>query len=79
MAERFEATPTGYRLEGTISNLKEETVAVPELVYEFVDAEGNVIVTEVRTASSLNSGRRQRFRMSPRGEGIQGWRYRAES
>ncbi|MCZ6917189.1 MAG: DUF3426 domain-containing protein [Gemmatimonadetes bacterium] len=77
--ERFEATATGYRLEGTISNLKEETIAVPELVFEFVDADGNVIVTQVQTASSLRSGRRQRFRMSPRGEGIEGWRYHTES
>ena len=77
--ERFQSTATGYRLEGTISNLKEETVAVPKLVFEFVDAEGNVIVTEVQTASELRSGRRSRFRMSPRGEGIEGWRYRAES
>ena len=77
--ERFQSTATGYRLEGTSSNLKEERVAVPKLVFEFVDAEGNVIVTEVQTASSLDSGRRSRCRMSPRGEGIQGWRYRAES
>ncbi len=74
--ELFQSTDGGYQIQGTISNLKEEDTTVPDVVFEFVDAEGNVVTAETVSGTTLASKGSVRFELNPLGDGIAAWRYK---
>ncbi len=74
--ERFQSTDGGYQIQGTISNLKEEDTTVPDVVFEFVDTDGNVVTAETVSGTTLTSKGSARFELNPLGDGIAAWRYR---
>lgn len=68
-----------YSLSGTIINLTESVVSVPAIDFEFIDTEGNVIVTERVSAANVDAMDSSSFDMAPVGNAIAGWRYRVAS
>ncbi len=75
----FQSSDSGYQVQGTIANPKEEETMVPDLVFEFVDLDGRVVTTETVYGRTLTSKATDRFQLSPVGEGIAAWRYRRAS
>ncbi|MCH6546873.1 MAG: hypothetical protein IH798_00365 [Gemmatimonadetes bacterium] len=73
--ELFQPSDSGYQVQGTIANPKEEETRVPDLVFEFVDVDGRVVTTETVFGRTLTSKATDRFQLSPVGEGIAAWRY----
>ena len=76
--ELFQATDAGYQVQGTISNLKEEDTIVPDVVFEFVDAEGEVVTVETVSGTTLAPKGSAPFELNPLGDGIAAWRYKVE-
>ena len=74
--ELFQSTDGGYQVQGTISNLKEEDTIVPDVVFEFVDAEGEVVTVETVSGTTLAPKGSARFELNPIGDGIAAWRYK---
>jgi hypothetical protein len=67
----------GFAVEGRLTNLSEEAAAQTELLtFEFVDGDGNVLVTETVEAQSLGIGEEYPFELMVGGEGIEAVRYR---
>ena len=76
--ERFQPANGGYYVQGRVSNLREEDVTVPDVVFEFVDAEGNVVATETIGGTRLNPEGTTEFEFTPLAEAVAAWRYRTE-
>ena len=74
--ELFQSTDGGYQVQGTISNLKEEDTAVPDVVFEFVDTDGEVVTAETVSGTTLAPKGSARFELNPLGGGIAAWRYK---
>lgn len=74
--ELFQSTDGGYQVQGTISNLKEEDTTVPDVVFEFVDADGKVVTAETVSGTTLASKESARFEFNLLGDGIAAWRYK---
>lgn len=64
-------------LRAELPNL--QTVAVPPIVFEFIDAQGQVIASQTLGAAQLPASGSQDFKLTANGEGIQGWRYKVSS
>ncbi len=77
--ELFQPGDTGYQVQGTISNLKEEETSVPDIVFEFVSLDGLVVTSETVSGRTLTSKATDRFQLNAVGEGIAAWRYKTES
>ncbi len=77
--EVFQPSEGGYQVGGTIANVRDEETTVPDLVFEFLDIDGRVVTTETVSGRTLISKAADRFQLSPVGEGIAAWRYKAES
>ena len=77
--ELFQPGDTGYQVQGTISNLKEEETSVPDIVFEFVSLDGRVVTSETVSGRTLTSKATDRFQLNAVGEGIAAWRYKTES
>ncbi len=74
--ELFQLTDGGYRVQGTVSNLKEEDTTVPDVVFEFVDTDGKVVTAETVSGTTLAPKGSARFELNPLGDGIAAWRYK---
>ncbi len=74
--ELFRPTDGGYQVRGTIANLKEEDTIVPDVVFEFVDAYGEVITAETVSGTTLAPKESAWFELEPLGDGIAAWRYK---
>ena len=74
--ELFEPADGGYQVQGTISNLEEEDTTVPDVVFEFVDADGEVVTAETVSGTTLVPNGSARFELNPLGDGIAAWRYK---
>ena len=73
---KFEATETGYNVEGTVTNLQEEPVSIPALTFEFLDGEGNTVSRDAVEVGMLDPEGSQQFQISPSADGIVSWRYK---
>ncbi len=71
----FNEMEGGFELAGAIENLREEELTIPAVTFEFVDAEGTVIGTEMFAGATLEPLGRTEFRFSATGDGIVAWRY----
>ncbi len=72
-----QAVDGGYMVQGRVINLKAEASTVPEVVFEFLDADGNVIATEVLQAATLDPEATSTFSLTGAGEDLVAARYRA--
>jgi tetratricopeptide (TPR) repeat protein len=71
-----QAVDGGYTVQGRVVNLKTEPSVVPEVVFEFLDADGNVIATEVLQAATLDPEATTTFSLTGTGEDLVAARYR---
>ncbi len=67
----------GFAIQGRITNLQEAETTVPEITFEFLDAEGSVVTTEVIPSFGLAGKEVSSFALNPQGEAIVGYRYKA--
>ncbi len=74
--ELFQSADGGYQIQGTISNLKEEDTTVPDVVFEFVDADGKVVTAETVSGTTLAPRGSALFEFDLLGDGIAAWRYK---
>lgn len=66
-----------WDVRGIITNNRDSgAVTVPELVFEFIDKDGNAVVTQTVPSQTLEQGGIVPFRMAPQNDQIVGWRYR---
>jgi tetratricopeptide (TPR) repeat protein len=75
----FYGTDGGSDIQGSVRNRKETEITVPSITFEFVDAQGMVLGTEVFESRTLTPEESVDFHFTPAIEGIAAWRYRAES
>ena len=84
-AQKFDVTVSAFSPIGSdtweargiiTNNTDSSTVTVPELVFEFLDEQGAVVVTQTVPAQTMEPGGIVPFRLTPQGETIVGWRYR---
>jgi tetratricopeptide (TPR) repeat protein len=66
----------GLSVQGQVLNLDEAETAVPAITFEFVDAAGNVLATEIINGRTLGAGESYDFELLGAGEGIIAVRYR---
>ncbi len=69
----------GYSIVGEVTNRRERETQFPTISFEFLDADGNVVVREEVAGGALPMHGKAPFELSALGEGIVAWRYRAES
>ena len=71
----FEKTRAGYLVGGSITNLKQEGQMLPEILFELLDTEGNVLHTESLGGTTLEADGYTEFSFASQVEGIEVWRY----
>ena len=74
--ELFQPSDSGYQVQATLSNLKEEETSVPDIVFEFVSIDGRVVTSETVSGRTLSSKATDRFEVNAVGEAIAAWRYK---
>ena len=72
----FQPTDGGYKVQGTVSNLKEEDTTVPDVIFEFVNTKGKVVTSETVSGTTLAPKGSAPFELNPLGDGIAAWRYK---
>jgi len=79
-AQRRQATVQARveRLRASLQRLK-GPVNVPPITFEFLNAEGNVVGTETVAAQAIEPGSIKSFQLTPTGQGVVAWRYKAGS
>jgi tetratricopeptide (TPR) repeat protein len=75
----FQPSEEGNFIQGTISNLMEEQLTVPPLEFEFLDEQGQVLITETYSGATLEAKGSAEFNFSPAAPGVAAWRYRLPS
>ncbi len=75
----YELEGDTHTFQGRIINLMPESVSVPEITFEFIDTEGNVVTTERLEPATLEVDGTLDFQFNPADEAIQGWRYTVEA
>jgi tetratricopeptide (TPR) repeat protein len=75
----FNRTSSGIDVSGSISNLTDKEITVPPVKFEFIDAQGTVIGTEVFSGTTLAPMAEKEFNFTPVGEAIVAWRYQVNS
>jgi tetratricopeptide (TPR) repeat protein len=72
----FQPSEEGNFMQGTISNLMEEQLTIPPLEFEFLDEQGQVLITEVFSGATIEAKGSAEFNFSPVAPGVAAWRYR---
>lgn len=67
----------GFAIQGRVTNLREAETTVPEITFEFLDAEGGVVTTEVVPSFGLAGKEVSSFALNPQGDAIVAYRYKA--
>lgn len=75
----FEPMSGGWGISGRIANATKAAVQVPELIFEFLDVQGNVVASHTVPAQRVGPESAQGFEVTVEGREIAGWRYRAGS
>lgn len=75
----FTPQGSGYDVRGIITNLQDSAATVPPIVFEFINAAGEVVQAITVESQQLEEGGVAPFNLAPVGEGIAAWRYRAAS
>ncbi len=72
---RSEQVEGGMLVKGTISNMKSAVTKVPSITFEFMDGQGNMLVTETLPLTQLTAHQSEDFEVTGRAENIAAWRY----
>ncbi len=72
-------TEGGYSIQGKVTNRLEKETRYPTISFEFLDAEGNVVVVEELAGGAIPMHGRTPFEVLASGDGIVAWRYRVAS
>jgi hypothetical protein len=75
---QFDSTETGRDFKGIITNVRPTTNRPFKLVFDFVNAKNEVIVTDTVEVAAIQAGQSQTFELKPAGAMIVAWRYRRE-
>lgn len=75
---QFDSTDTGRDVKGLVTNLRSGASQPISLVFEFVNAQGQVVATEKVQVPSLPAEGSQTIELKPVGPTIVAWRYRKE-
>lgn len=73
---QFDSTDTGRDVKGLVTNLRTTASPPLALVFEFVNAKGEVVATETAQIPAVPPGQSQTFELHPKGAGIIAWRYK---
>jgi len=63
-------------VEGLVTNGGSKPSAPLKLAWEFLDAKGNVVVTQAQDVPAVNAGANWAFKLKADGAGIVAWRYK---
>jgi tetratricopeptide (TPR) repeat protein len=66
-----------FVVQGRLANMGSESVMVPDLTFEFLDQDGNVLRTEILAGRELTAGMTEPFDLQVEGEDITAARYSA--
>ena len=75
---QFDSTDTGRDVKGIVTNPREAANAPYKLVFQFVDLQGNAVVTDTVQVNAIQPGQSQQFELHPKGPSIAAWRYKKE-
>lgn len=68
--------PAVAAAKDTVTQLQSKPVSVPPVTFEFIDARGQTITSQVTQTMQVSPNSSQNFSLTVAGEGIQGWRYK---
>jgi tetratricopeptide (TPR) repeat protein len=74
-----QAIDGGYTIQGRLVNPKGAEASVPEILFEFLDADGNVLTTESVQPSTLAGNATSTFSLTGVGEDLIAARYRVDT
>jgi tetratricopeptide (TPR) repeat protein len=74
----FSEGETTSEIQGAITNRKDREITVPDIQFEFIDAQGTVLGTETLPGQTLAPGTSAEFTLSPQIPGIKAWKYTFE-
>lgn len=72
----FETDSASARLKGLVQNLRTTPTTSMKLVFEFVNAKGNVVATQTVDVPAIAPAQGQPFEIKATGAGVIAWRYR---
>jgi tetratricopeptide (TPR) repeat protein len=75
---QFDSTDTGREVRGIVTNPRERPNAPYNLVFEFVNLQGQVVATDTVNVAATPPGQSQQFAMKPTGASIAAWRYKKQ-
>jgi hypothetical protein len=75
---QFDSTETGRDFKGIITNVRTTPNRPFKLVFDFLNAKNEVIVTDTVEVAAIQAGQGQTFELKPAGAMIVAWRYRKE-
>ncbi len=75
---QFDSTDTGRDVKGLITNPRGAPNAPYRLIFDFVDLQGHVVVTDTVKVDPIQPGQSQQFALKAAGTTIAAWRYRKE-
>jgi len=75
---QFDSTETGRDFKGIITNVRTTPNRPFKLVFDFLNAKNEVIVTDTVEVAAIQAGQGQAFELKPAGAMIVAWRYRKE-
>ena len=74
----FDSTDTGRDVKGMVTNTRERPNQPYNIVFEFVNLQGQVVVTDTVKVAATAPGQAQQFELKPAGPGIAAWRYKKQ-
>jgi tetratricopeptide (TPR) repeat protein len=76
---QFVPAGSGFDVRGLITNRQDSTATTPPIIFEFLNASGEVVQAITVEPKSIPGGELAPLTLAPVGEGIVAWRYRVES
>ncbi len=74
----FDSTDGGRDLKGLVTNPRTTASPSLNLLFEFVNVQGEVVATDTVQVSAIQPGQSQAIESSAKGTGIAAWRYRRQ-
>ena len=74
----FDSTDTGRDVKVLVTNTREAPNKPYNLVFEFVNLQGQLVATDTVKVASVAAGQPQQFELKPKGATISAWRYRKQ-
>jgi tetratricopeptide (TPR) repeat protein len=75
---QFDSTETGREVKGIVTNVRPTPNQPFKLLFDFVNAKGELLETDTVQVAAIQAGQSQAFELKPKGATVVAWRYKKE-